>query len=139
MDIIDKEIVESMLNEHNKFFISGETRNIEYRIAALKKLKSVIKKYEKEIINALYRDLGKSEFEAYGTEIGLVLDSIGNFTKHLKKWAKTKRVRTPMHQFLSKGYIMYEPYGTVLIIGPFNYPFQLLIEPLVGKIGRADV
>ena len=138
MDIIDKEIVESMLNEHNKFFISGETRNIEYRIAALKKLKSVIKKYEKEIINALYRDLGKSEFEAYGTEIGLVLDSIGNFTKHLKKWAKTKRVRTPMHQFLSKGYIMYEPYGTVLIIGPFNYPFQLLIEPLVGAIAAGN-
>ena len=86
----------------------------------------------------MYRDLGKSEFEAYGTEIGLVLDSIGNFTKHLKKWAKTKRVRTPMHQFLSKGYIMYEPYGTVLIIGPFNYPFQLLIEPLVGAIAAGN-
>ncbi|MBU3159613.1 aldehyde dehydrogenase [Clostridium frigoris] len=138
MDIIDKEIVESMLNEHNKFFISGETRNIEYRISALKKLKSVIRKYEKEIINALYRDLGKSEFEAYGTEIGFVLDSIGNFIKHSKKWAKTKRVRTPIHQFPSKGYIMHEPYGTVLIIGPFNYPFQLLIEPLIGVIAAGN-
>ncbi|WP_298838715.1 aldehyde dehydrogenase [Clostridium sp.] len=138
MDIIDKEIVKNMLYEHNKFFLAGETRNIEYRISALKKLKNVIKKYEKEIINALYRDLGKSEFEAYGTEIGFVLDSIGNFIKHSKKWAKTKRVKTPIHQFPSKGYIMYEPYGTVLIIGPFNYPFQLLIEPLVGAIAAGN-
>ena len=122
--IIDKEIVKSMLNEHNIYFSLGETRNIDYRISALKKLKNVIKKYDKEIINALYRDLGKSEFEAYGTEIGFVLDSIGNFIKHLKSWAKTKRVRTPMHQFPSKGYIIYEPYGTVLIIGPLIIRFN---------------
>lgn len=138
MDIIDKEVVKSMLNEHNIYFLEGETRNIDYRISALKKLKNVIKKYDKEIINALYRDLGKSEFESYGTEIGFVLDSIGNFIKHLKSWAKTKKVRTPIHQFSSKGYIIYEPYGTVLIIGPFNYPFQLLIEPLVGAIAAGN-
>ena len=138
MDIIDQAAAKSMLKEHNKFFLAGETRNIDYRISALKKLKNVIKKYEKEIINALYRDLGKSEFEAYGTEIGFVLDSIGNFIKHSKNWAKTKKVRAPIHQFPSKGYIMYEPYGTVLIIGPFNYPFQLLIEPLVGAIAAGN-
>ena len=138
MDIIDKAAVQSMLNDHNKYFLLGETRNIDYRIAALKKLKNVIKKYEEEIIKALYRDLGKSEFEAYGTEIGFVLDSIGNFIKNSKSWAKTKNVRTPLHQFPSKGYIMYEPYGTVLIIGPFNYPFQLLIEPLVGAIAAGN-
>ena len=138
MDIIDQAAAESLLKEHNKFFYTGDTRNIDYRICALKKLKCVIKKHEKEIINALHEDLGKSEFEAYGTEIGFVLDSIGNFIKHLKNWAKTKKVRTPLHQFLSKGYIMYEPYGTVLIIGPFNYPFQLLIEPLVGAIAAGN-
>jgi len=138
MDIIDQALAQSMLNEHNKFFHTGETRNIDYRISALKRLKTIIKKYEKEIINALYRDLGKSEFEAYGTEIGFVLDSIGNFIKHSKNWAKTKKVRTPIHQFPSKGYVMYEPYGTVLIIGPFNYPFQLLIEPLVGAIAAGN-
>ena len=138
MDILDQVAVEGMLKEHKKFFAAGETRSIEYRIAALKRLKSVIKKYEKEIINALYRDLGKSEFEAYGTEIGFVLDSIGNFIKHLKNWSKTKKIRTPIHQFPSKGFIMYEPYGTVLIIGPFNYPFQLLVEPLVGAIAAGN-
>lgn len=138
MDIIDEIAVGNMLKEHKKFFYAGETRSIDYRIAALKRLKNVIKKYEKDIINALYRDLGKSEFEAYGTEIGFVLDSIGNFTKHLKSWARTKKVRTPIHQFKSKGYIIYEPYGTVLIIGPFNYPFQLLIEPLIGAIAAGN-
>jgi len=138
MDMLDKSLAQSMLNEHNKFFFAGQTRNIDYRIAALKKLKHSIKKYEKEIINALYRDLGKSEFEAYGTEIGFVLDSIGNFIKHSKNWARTKKVRTPLHQFPSKGYIMHEPYGTVLIIGPFNYPFQLLFEPLVGAIAAGN-
>jgi len=138
VDIIDRGALRSVLNEHKKFFNTGETRNMDYRISALKRLKDVIKKYEKEIINALYRDLGKSEFEAYGTEIGFVLDSIGNFIKNSKSWAKTKKVRTPLHQFPSKGYIMYEPYGTVLIIGPFNYPFQLLIEPLIGAIAAGN-
>ena len=138
MEMIDQVAVESMLKEHKKFFHTGETRSIDYRISALKRLKSIIKKYEKDIINALYRDLGKSEFEAYGTEIGFVLDSISNFTKHLKNWSKTKKVRTPIHQFPSKGYIMYEPYGIVLIIGPFNYPFQLLIEPLIGVIAAGN-
>ena len=138
MNIVDQITAKSMLNEHKKFFNTGETRSINYRISALKKLKTSLKKYEKEIINALYRDLGKSEFEAYGTEIGFVLDSLSNFIKNSKKWTKTKRVRTPLHQFSSKGYIMYEPYGTVLIIGPFNYPFQLLIEPLIGAIAAGN-
>mgnify|MGYP001581930757 CR=1 FL=1 len=138
MDIINQSLVDKMLKEHNAFFHTGRTRNIDYRISSLKRLKNSIKKYEKEIINALYRDLGKSEFEAYGTEIGFVLDSIGNFTRHLKGWAKAKKVRTPIHQFQSSGRIMYEPYGTVLIIGPFNYPFQLLIEPLIGAIAAGN-
>jgi len=138
VDIFDQVAAKNMLNEHKKYFNTGETRNIDYRISALKKLKNSLKKYEKEIINALYRDLGKSEFEAYGTEIGFVLDSIGNFIKNSRKWAKTRRVKTPLHQFSSKGYIMYEPHGTVLIIGPFNYPFQLLIEPLVGAIASGN-
>jgi aldehyde dehydrogenase (NAD+) len=138
MNIIDKSEVLDMLKEHKVYFHTGATRAIDFRIAALKKLKNSIKKYEKEILNALYRDLGKGEFEAYSTEIGFVLDSIGSFTKNLKKWTKTKSVSTPIHQFRSKSYIMYEPYGTVLIIGPFNYPFQLLIEPLIGAIAAGN-
>ena len=138
MELIDEAIAMNMLVEHKKYFHTGETRNLDFRIAALKKLKSSLKKYEKDIIDALYKDLGKSEFEAYSMEVGFVLDSITNFTKHLKRWARIRKVRTPIHQFPSKGYIMYEPYGTVLIIGPFNYPFQLLIEPLIGAIAAGN-
>jgi len=138
MEIIKQSEVENILREHKKFFNKGETKNLDYRIAALKRLKKIIKKYEKELIKALYKDLGKSEFEAYSTEIGFVLDSIGNFTKHLKSWARIKKVKIPIHQFPSRGYIMNEPFGTVLIIGPFNYPFQLLIEPLVGVIAAGN-
>lgn len=138
MDIIDRKAVEIILKEHKNFFQTGETKNIDYRIESLKRLKNVIKKYEKDIIDALSIDLGKSEFESYGTEIGFVLDSIGNFTRHIKSWSRNKKVRTPIHQFPSKGYIIYEPYGTVLIIGPFNYPFQLLLEPLIGVIAAGN-
>ncbi|MBC8062139.1 MAG: aldehyde dehydrogenase [Clostridiaceae bacterium] len=138
MVIINETTVDNMLKEHKKFFHTGETRNIDYRISALKKLKAMIKKYDKDIVNALNKDLGKSEFEAYSTEVGFVLDSIGNFVKHLKRWSRTKKVRIPIHQFPSKGYIIYEPYGTVLIIGPFNYPFQLLIEPLIGAVAAGN-
>jgi aldehyde dehydrogenase (NAD+) len=136
-NLTESEVID-LLNEHKEYFHKGETKDLNFRIEALKKLKNNIKKYEKELLNALYRDLGKSEFEAYSTEIGFVLDSIGTFTKNLKKWAKIKRVATPIHQFPSKSYIMYEPYGTVLIIGPFNYPFQLLIEPLIGAIAAGN-
>ncbi|WP_371874746.1 aldehyde dehydrogenase [Clostridium fungisolvens] len=130
--------VKDILNQHKDYFLTGETKDINFRIASLKKLKTCIKNHEKEILNALYRDLGKSEFEAYSTEIGFILDSISNFVKSLKSWSKAKTVRTPIHQVPSKSYIVHEPYGTVLIIGPFNYPFQLLIEPLIGAIAAGN-
>jgi aldehyde dehydrogenase (NAD+) len=127
-----------MLKEHKNYFHTGETKDIAFRIASLKKLRNSIVKYEKELLSALFSDLGKGEFEAYSTEIGFVLDSIGNIIKNLRKWSKAKRVKTPIHQYPSKSCIMYEPYGTVLIIGPFNYPFQLLIEPLIGAMSAGN-
>ena len=138
MNSIDSSQVLDILKEHKTYFTTNETKNLDFRIASLKLLKSNIKKYEKEILGALYKDLGKSEFEAYSTEVGFVLDSLSNFIKNLKIWAKVKKVKTPIHQYPSKSYIMYEPYGTVLIIGPFNYPFQLLIEPLIGAISAGN-
>lgn len=138
MEVLSKQEVSMFLQEHKEFFHSGKTIDISFRINQLNKLKYTIKKYEKEILEALYKDLRKSEFEAYSTEIGFVLDSIGYITKNLKKWSKAKKVKTPIHQLPSKSYVMYEPYGTVLIIGPFNYPFQLLIEPLVGALAAGN-
>jgi aldehyde dehydrogenase (NAD+) len=138
MKTLTKDDVLHILKEQNNYFHTGVTRSIDFRINALKKLKNSIKKYEKDIIDALYRDLRKSEFEAYATEVGFNLDSISHTIKNLKSWSKVEKVKTPLHQHPSKSYIIYEPYGTVLIVGPFNYPFQLLIEPLIGAIAAGN-
>lgn len=127
-----------MLDEHKEFFHRGATKEVSFRLNQLQKLKDNIKRYENRIITALQQDLGKSEFEAYSTEIGFTLDSIGYMMKRLKRWAKPVKVRTPLHLFPAKSYVLSEPYGTVLIIGPFNYPFQLLIEPLIGAIAAGN-
>lgn len=138
MEVLNKEQVLEILKEHKSYFHTGITKDISFRIRQLKKLKEAIKKYEKEILEALYKDLRKSEFEAYSTEIGFVLDSIGFMMKNLKNWSKPVKVKTPVHQYPSKTYVMYEPYGTVLIVGPFNYPFQLVIEPLIGAMAGGN-
>ncbi len=130
--------VEELIKGHRDYFYTGKTKSLDYRIAALNKLKQVIKKYEQEILTALYLDLGKNEFEAYTTEVGFILDSISYFTKNLRRWARPKRVRASIHQVPSKNYSIFEPYGTVLIIGPYNYPFQLLIEPLIGALAAGN-
>lgn len=130
--------IQAMLEEHKIFFDSGVTKEVTFRLQQLHKLKEKIKQYEGRIIAALRQDLGKSEFEAYATEIGFTLDSIGYMMKHLKRWAKPVKVRSPLHLFPAKSYILSEPYGTTLIIGPFNYPFQLLIEPLIGAIAAGN-
>lgn len=127
-----------LLNQHRRFYQTLKTKSLDFRLKQLLTLRTAIKKYEKDIIVALEQDLGKHEFEAYTNEVGFTLDSIGYTMKHLKKWAKDQRVKTPIHQFGSKSFIQFEPYGTVLIIAPFNYPFQLLIEPLIGAIAAGN-
>ncbi|MDI7742836.1 aldehyde dehydrogenase [Lysinibacillus fusiformis] len=126
--------VENMIEEQKKFFLTGHTRNIEFRKKQLFMLKDKIKQYEKEILKALNLDLGKSEFEAYSNEVGIVLDSISYFVKNIDEWAKPVHVKTPLHFQPAKSFIVRDPYGVVLIIGPFNYPFQLVMEPLIGAI-----
>lgn len=138
MDSIDKDKALAIINEHKRYYDTGETKDIAFRLKQLEKLKDAIKLNEKLVIEALHKDLHKSEFEAYATEIGFLYDSIGYFIKNLKKWAKVKRVKTPMVHLGSQSYIYPEPYGTVLIIGPYNYPFQLVIEPLVGAMAAGN-
>lgn len=125
-------------NKQKEFFKKGKTLDIEYRLDALRKLKKVIKDNEEEILEALRKDLGKSDFEGYTTEVSLVYEEINIALKKLKSWAKNKRVKSPLALFPAKSYIKYEPYGTVLIIGPFNYPFQLNLAPLVGAIAAGN-
>lgn len=130
--------INNILEEHKEFFHTGSTKTLQFRLEQLRKLKDGIQRYEKRIIKALYKDLGKSEFEAYVTEVGFLLDSINNTMKNLKKWMKPEKVKTPFTLWPAKSFIMKEPYGTVLIIGPYNYPFQLLIEPLIGVIATGN-
>lgn len=130
--------MKKLFDHQKQYYKTGMTRSVGFRIKQLEKLKSGILKYENEIIAALKADLNKPEFEAYATEVGFVLDSIGFFVKHIEKWAKDQTVKTPLYQGFSKAVIKQEPYGTVLIIAPFNYPFQLLIEPLIGAIAAGN-
>ncbi|MGK7378589.1 aldehyde dehydrogenase [Planococcus sp. 1R117A] len=126
--------VEKIIEEQQAFFYTGATRGASFRKAQLQRLKQAIAKYEKDITQALKKDLGKSEFEAYTTEVGFVLDSIGFMTKNLGEWMEPEQVKTPLHFQPAKSFVLREPYGSVLIIGPFNYPFQLIMEPLIGAI-----
>lgn len=126
------------LEKMNNFFEKGTTLDIKFRLNALNNLKLAIKKYEHEVILALYKDLGKSEFESYETEIGLCYTEINNAIKNLKKWAKPKKVSTNIINFGAKSIIKPTPYGKVLIISPWNYPFQLSIIPLIGAISAGN-
>lgn len=123
-----------MLHAQRAYFGRGECKNVEFRIRQLKNLYQWICEHKQEIMDALYQDLNKSPFEAYATEIGIVKEEIKYTLKHIRKWAAPKRVKTPITQFPSKSFIYPEPYGVVLIMSPWNYPFQLTIAPLVGAV-----
>ena len=129
---------EELLNLQKRYLENKKTISVDERINNLKKLKNTIKKYEKDIIKALEIDLGKHIFESYTTEIGFVYSSIDYTIKNIKKWAKVKEVKNDLAQLPGKSYIYKCHYGSVLIIGPYNYPFQLLIEPLVGAISGGN-
>ncbi len=130
--------IELIFNEQRKFFNYGKSKDINFRIKKLKRLKKIIKENEEEILQALKDDLGKSNFEAYETEIGIVYDEINLHIKNVRKWAKREKRSSPIIYYPSKSYVYKEPYGVTLIIGPFNYPFQLVIAPLIGAISAGN-
>ena len=130
--------VKKLINEQNKFFSSETTKEITFRKQSLIKLKSEIIKREKDICIALYNDFKKPEFEALGTETQIVIAELNKAINNLKKWARPKWVAPNLASLPSSNYIYSEPYGTVLIIGPWNYPFQLVFGPLVGAIAAGN-
>lgn len=130
--------IKELINKQRKFYSSNISKDLKFRIQNLKLLRSIIIKYEKEIQEALRLDLGKSETEAYMTEIGMILDEIKYNIIHLAKWAKKKYVSTPLSQFPARSYRIPEPRGLVLIISPWNYPFLLSIQPLIGAIAAGN-
>ena len=129
--------LDELLQKQKDYFRTGETRDIEFRISKLKRLKKAIKIYEQKVLEALRKDLGKPEQESFFSEVGGIYASIDLFVKNIAKWTKARAVNTPIVQY-GESYIEYEPYGSVLIIVPFNYPFQLAMEPLIGAIASGN-
>lgn len=128
------ESINNIVQKQREYFLSNETKSIDFRLKQLKKLKQSVVNHIDDIYEALWNDLHKCKEEAFLTEISIVLNEINDHIKHLKRWAKPKKVKTPLYLMPSKSYVMYEPYGVALIIAPWNYPFQLMFAPLVGAI-----
>ena len=126
--------VSQIVLRQREYFLTNETKSIDFRLKQLKKLKQSVEKYSDDIYEALWKDLHKCKEEAFLTELSIVINEINDHIKHLKKWAKPKKVKTPLYLMPSKSYVMYEPFGLALIIAPWNYPFHLMFAPLVGAI-----
>lgn len=120
------------------FFNSGKTLSVDFRIEQLKKLRKCIVDHEELILDALNKDLNKSSFEAYATEVGFTLSEIDFTIKKIKKWAKPRKVHTPFLHAIASSRIYPEPYGICLIIAPWNYPFQLIMAPLIGAMAAGN-
>jgi aldehyde dehydrogenase (NAD+) len=134
----DSEQMFDVCNRQQFFFASGQTLPLSFRKEQLKKLRALIVENDAAIVNALYKDLGKSEFEAFASELGQVLNEIDHTLANLKSWASPKRVATPLMFFPSTSKVYPDPLGNTLIIGPWNYPFLLVMSPLVSAIAGGN-
>jgi len=130
--------ISKIVKKQREFFNKGITRRIDFRIKALKDLEKTVREYEEKLIKALNEDIGKCAFEAYTTEIFQFKSEIRMHLKNLKKWVAPKKVKTPIIHAFCKSFIIPEPYGVVLIIAPWNFPFNLLFVPLVGAISSGN-
>ncbi|TCI26936.1 aldehyde dehydrogenase [Exiguobacterium sp. SH5S13] len=135
---IEQLTIEELISKQRRFFKTQATKSLAFRLSMLTFLKESIKHHETEIIEALKTDLNKSELDAFTTEIGFIYDEISRTNRELKRWMRPKRVRGAAIHLGTKSEVMYEPYGTVLIIAPWNYPFQLAIAPLIGAIAAGN-
>ncbi len=129
---------ERIINKQRAFFRTGATLPVGYRIRALKKLARAIRKYEPEIQAALRMDLGKSGMEAYICEVGLALSEISYMLRHIGRYAAVRRVHTPITNFYAVSRIVPCPYGNVLIMSPWNYPFLLSMAPLINALAAGN-
>ncbi len=130
--------IDQILEKQRKYFRSGATFPVSFRITMLKRLATTIKKYENEIILALQKDLGKSASESYMCEIGMALSEISYMLRHVKRFAARQYVHTPLAQFAAVSYKQPTPYGNTLIMSPWNYPFLLTIDPLLNAIAAGN-
>ena len=129
-----QERIDAILASQKEFFGTGATLSVKFRKEQLRKLAQALKEFEKPLADALWTDLHKSYQEAYLTEIGLVKAEVRESLRHVGRWARRKRVHTPLTLFPSSSFVVKEPLGCALIVSPWNYPVQLLLNPLVGAI-----
>ena len=127
-----------IVNQQNTFFNSNTTKEVNFRIETLKKLKHILKKNEDKLYTAIYDDFKKSKFETYLTEISLIYNEINDSINNLKKWSKRKRVRTNLANFPGKSYIIPEPLGTILVISAWNYPILIALTPVISAIAAGN-
>lgn len=135
--MITQSAVSDIIRNQRNFFQTGKTKNVAFRSSQLRTLKQAVVEHQSIIIEALKADLNKPEFETYATEVG-VIKEIDYAIKHILSWTSPKKAAIPIEQFPGNGRIHAEPLGVVLIIGPWNYPFQLIISPLVGAIAAGN-
>jgi len=135
---MEKDQISLILSRQRQFFATGRTLDVSFRIEILTKLRSLIIEHEKEIVGALWHDFHKPEFEVIATESRFVIMEINHTIARLKRWSQKRRVGTPIVHFISHSYISPQPYGQVLILSPWNFPFQLAFMPLVGALAAGN-
>ncbi len=130
--------IKNIISRQKDFFNSNKTKEVRFRMEQLKKIKSLIKANEDKLFKAIYEDFGKSEFETYVTELSLLYHEIDIFIRKVPKWSRKKKVSTGLVNFPAKSYIIPEPLGTSLVIGAWNYPYQLSLLPAVTAIAAGN-
>lgn len=130
--------IKAVLTKQQRFFKSGTTLSVDFRIKQLKRLYSAIKSHEEEIASALCCDLGKSRYESFMCETGLALSEISYMLRHIRRFSAAKTVKTPLSQFYAHSYRQPVPYGSVLIMSPWNYPFLLTVSPLANALAAGN-
>lgn len=130
--------MEKLLLQQREFFNTDQTKNVDFRLSQLKKFKDILKENEELLYEAIYKDFKKSEFETYTTELSLLYHEINSFIKNIKKWSSRQKVATGMANFPAKSYIIPEPLGVTLVIGAWNYPYQLSLLPAITSIAAGN-
>jgi aldehyde dehydrogenase (NAD+) len=135
---MEKEEIGLILENQKKFFISGKTLDLRYRLETLKKLRKLIIEHSQNIKDALWKDFRKPECEVISSELNFVLKELNLAIRKLRSWARPKKVWTPLIHFIARSYIAPQPYGQVLILSPWNFPFQLSLVPVVGALAAGN-
>ncbi|MBK7711107.1 MAG: aldehyde dehydrogenase [Bacteroidales bacterium] len=135
---MENEEIRSVIERQKRFFATGATLDISYRLEMLKKLRLIIIDHEQDIVDAIWKDFHKPEFEVIATETRFVIKELNYAIKHLRSWSRSGRVRTPIVHFMSHSYVKPQPYGQVLVLSPWNFPFQLAFMPLIGALAAGN-